>query len=257
MPHSQEANRGFYVPVSPRSAQLRMSNPARLLHHRAMHIRPTLALLLLLGATTCEAQSTTTPTLLQKAQDLAPGLQNGERLYIQYCAACHHRSGWGSGPREVPALAGQQDLYLLEQLIQFSNQDRIKTEMHEVVSKPALDNPQAMRDVSSFIAARPRNPRSDRGDGTQLALGERLYMQSCVMCHGKSGAGDRNDLIPAIGGQQYGYLLVRLRHFALEHGSQERQSLEPAVANLMGRLTPQEIEAVADYTSRLPALQAR
>jgi cytochrome c553 len=224
---------------------------------RAMYIRATVGLALLVATTpfVCEAQSTTSLSLLQKAIALTPNLQSGEHLYIQYCASCHQRSGWGSGPREVPALAGQQDVYLLEQLINFSTQDRRKAEMHDVVTKPELDNPQAIRDVSSYIAARPHNPKSDRGDGTQLALGERLFTQSCVICHDKGGEGNRNDLIPAIGGQQYGYLLVRLRHFKQEHGSQEWQSLQPAVVNLLERLSPDETKAVADYTSRLPALQ--
>lgn len=223
-----------------------------------MHIRRTLALALLLAATplACDAQITTSLSLLEKTKGLTPNLESGEHLYIQYCSACHHRSGWGSGPRQVPTLAGQQDLYLLEQLIRFSTEDRTKAEMHEVVAKPALTNSQALRDVSSYIAARPRHPKSDRGDGSQLSVGERVYTHSCVICHGKGGEGDRDDLIPAIGGQQYSYLLVRLRHFSQQHGSQERQSLEPAVVNLLDRLSPDEIKAVADYTSRLPALQA-
>jgi len=223
----------------------------------AMHIRAIIGLAFLAAAIpfACEAQSTTSLSLLQKAMSLTPNLQSGEHLYIQYCAACHQRSGWGSGPREVPTLAGQHDVYLLEQLIKFSTQDRSKPEMHDVITKPELDNSQAMRDVSSYVAARPRNLKSDRGDGTQLAVGERVFTQSCVICHGKSGAGNGDDLIPAIGGQQYGYLLVRLRHFKQEHASQERQSLEPAVVNLLERLSADEIKAVADYTSRLPALQ--
>ena len=51
-------------------------------------------------------------------------------------------------------------------------------------------------------------------------------------------------------------LLVRLRDFSQNHGSPERQSLQPAVVDLLARLSPLEIQAVADYTSRLPALQA-
>ncbi len=86
-------------------------------------------------------------------------------------------------------------------------------------------------------------------------MGASVYKQSCEICHGKGGEGNREDLIPAIGGQQYSYLLVRLRHFAQDHESQERQSLAPAVVNLLGRLSQDEIKAVADYTSRLPALQ--
>jgi cytochrome c553 len=222
-----------------------------------MHIRATFGLTLLVALTpwVCEAQSTTSFSLLQKAMALTPDVQSGEDLFIQYCAACHHRSGWGSGPREVPTLAGQQDQYLLEQLIKFSTRDRSKPEMHDVVTRPEIDSPQAMRDVSSYVAARPHNPKSDRGDGTQLTIGEHVYTQTCVICHGTRGDGNRDDLIPAIGGQQYSYLLVRLRHFAQDHQSQERQSLAPAVVNLLSRLSPDEIKAVADYTSRLPALQ--
>ena len=234
-----------------------MCNEIRPAHHPGMHIRSSLRFALLLFATplVCEAQGTASLSLLQKTMALTPNLESGEHLYIQYCAACHHRSAWGSGPREVPTLAGQQDLYLLEQLIKFSTRDRSKPEMHDVVAQPEIDSPQAMRDLSSYIASRPRNTRSERGDKTQLNIGARVYAQSCLICHGASGAGNRDDLIPAIGGQHYSYLLVRLRHFAQDHASQERQSLAPAVVNLLSRLTPDEIKAVADYTSRLPALQ--
>jgi len=225
--------------------------------HGAMRITAKLGLLLLaFTPSVCTAQSTTTLNLLQKTIALTPDVKSGEHLYLQYCSACHHRSGWGSSPREVPTLAGQQDVYLLEQLIQFSVLDRNKPEMHEVVSKPELDRPQALRDVSVYIARRPRNPSPDHGDGTQLASGERLYAQSCAMCHGKNGEGNAEDLIPAIGGQQYGYLLVRLHHFAQGHGAQQRAAgMEPAVVNLLSSLSDAEIKAVADYTSRLPALR--
>lgn len=77
-------------------------------------------------------------SMLKKTMALTPDVQSGEHLFLQYCAACHHRTGWGSGPREVPTLAGQQDLYLLEQLIQFSLLDRREAEMHEVVSRPGI-----------------------------------------------------------------------------------------------------------------------
>jgi cytochrome c553 len=223
-----------------------------------MQIRTKLWFVLALATAPCaaEAQSTTTLNTLQKTMALTPDLHSGEHLFIQYCSACHHRSGWGSGPREVPSLAGQQDVYLLEQLLQFANLERKKDEMHEVVAKPALNSPQALRDVSAYVSGLSRNPRSDRGDGTQLVTGKRVYEQSCVTCHGKTGEGNRADLIPAIGGQQYGYLLVRLRSFAHDHSNAERGSMEPAVVNLLSRLTPGELQAVADYTSRLPALQA-
>jgi cytochrome c553 len=222
-----------------------------------MSIRTKLGLLLLAASPlACEAQSMTTLNQLQKTMALTPDLHRGESLYVQYCSACHLRSGWGSGPREVPSLAGQADVYLLEQLIQFSVLDRKKAEMHEVVSKPELASPQAMRDVSAYASQRPRNPSPDRGDGTRLPTGERVYAQSCATCHGADGEGNAADLIPAIGGQQYGYLLVRLRHFAQNHGPQPGNGgVEPAVVDLFARLSGDELKAVADYTSRLRALR--
>lgn len=214
-----------------------------------------LALLACAAPLACEAQSTSSLNMLQKALALQPDVRNGEHLYIQHCSGCHHRSGWGSGPREVPTLAGQQDSYLLEQLLLFSNLERKKDEMHEVVSRAQIRSPQSLRDVSAYVAGKPRNPRSDRGDGAQLPTGARVYKQSCFICHGKNGEGNRDDLIPAIGGQQYGYLLVRLNNFAKQHGGIEQGALEPAVVNLLAGLSQPELQAVADYVSRLPALQ--
>jgi cytochrome c553 len=219
-------------------------------------IKVWLLLLAAAAPNVCQAQSVATLKMLQKALVLTPDLQNGEHLYLQYCAPCHQRTGWGNGPREVPALAGQQESYLLEQLLRFANLERKKSEMHAVVTKPQIESPQSLRDVSAYIANRPRNPGPDHGDGTQLLAGERIYAQSCAICHEKSGAGNRDDLIPAIGGQQYGYLLVRLGHFAQEHGAVERGSAEPAIVNLLAGLSPAELKAVADYTSRLTALRA-
>jgi cytochrome c553 len=217
------------------------------------YVRLVLTLLPIVASFACEAQSVATLNLLQKTMGLTPNLESGEHLYIQYCSTCHHRSGWGSGPREVPTLAGQQDVYLLEQLIQFSVLERVKDEMHRVVAKPEVSSPQSLRDISAYIAGRPRNPDPARGDGARLATGEKVYAQSCSICHGKDGAGDSQDLIPAIGGQQYGYLLVRLHQFSQDHLSK----LEPAVIDILGGLSPAELQAVADYTSRLPALRAR
>jgi cytochrome c553 len=218
-----------------------------------MHIYAKLGLLLL--ATTApiasEAQSAATFTRTEQAMALTPDVQNGEHLYIQYCSACHKRSGWGSGPREVPTLAGQQEIYILEQLVQFSVMERLKDEMHGVVARPEIARPQTLRDVSAYAARRPRNPDPDRGDGTHLRAGERIYVQSCATCHGGDGEGSQADVIPGVGGQQYGYLLVQLRNIAQGH----RKGLEPAVSDFVRSLSPGEIEGVADYMSRLPALR--
>lgn len=178
-----------------------------------MSIRVKLCLAVLAAAApyVCMAQSVATLNRLQKGLALRPDLQNGEHLFLHYCASCHQRQ---------------------------------------------IESLQSLRDVSAYVANRPRNPGPDHGDATALPAGERIYVQSCAICHEKSGEGNRDDLIPAIGGQQYGYLRTRLENFAQQHATAGRGSMEPAVINLLAGLSPAELKAVADYTSRLTALRA-
>jgi len=78
-------------------------------------------------------------------------------------------------------------------------------------------------------AARAANPRAFELLKTAMALtpdagilyakhcsadGERIYGQSCAICHGKIGEGSDDEPIPAIGGQHYRYILNQLAAFA-------------------------------------------
>ena len=51
-------------------------------------------------------------------------LEQGKALYQRFCKRCHDAEGSGTGDREVPRLAGQQRIYLLNQLAQFITLDR-------------------------------------------------------------------------------------------------------------------------------------
>lgn len=210
-----------------------------------------------LATQTCPAQSMSTLDTLQKSLELTPDPSHGRHTYAEHCVACHRRDGWGNGKQAIPELAGQQDAYLLEQLLQFSTGERRNAAMHALIKRPEFTQPQTLRDLSVFLSNQPLNPRAEHGNGARLSVGERVYRESCAICHGSTGAGAREDLIPAIGGQHYRYLLVRLRHFSQDHGPSERGSLEPAVINVLSGLSASELAAVADYTSRLPALQSR
>lgn len=218
-----------------------------------IHAKVGLLLLAVAAPLASVAQSPATFALIKDSMALTPNRESGAHLYMQYCTACHQRSAWGNGPGDVPTLAGQREYYILEQLAQFSTLDRPKQEMHAAVTRPEIARPQALRDLSAYIASRPRNPDPDHGDGRQLQAGEGVYTRSCAMCHGKEGEGSQEEPIPAVGGQHYGYLLVQLRNFAKGH----RTNAEPPVIDFTGNLAPGEIEAVADYVSRLPALRPR
>jgi cytochrome c553 len=117
-------------------------------------LRLGLLLLATIAPVASKAQNAAIFSRMTEAMALTPDLASGEHLYIQYCSACHKRSGWGSGPQEIPTLAGQQEFYILEQLMQFSASERLKVEMHEVVNRPEVAGLQALRDGGGRAAVR-------------------------------------------------------------------------------------------------------
>jgi cytochrome c553 len=178
----------------------------------------------------------------------APDRRHGEALYLRHCVACHGERAWGDGPREIPALAGQREAYLSEQLTRFASGERPGSAMHgpamhDTLNAPDLNRPAAIRDLAAYLAHAPPVPHADPGEGRSLAAGRSAYLRSCAACHGQDGAGAEGASVPRIGGQHFRYVLSRLRDFAGVHRGQI------AVA----APSDEELHALADYLSRLPA----
>lgn len=178
-----------------------------------------------------------------------PDAQHGEILYLKHCPACHGRHAWGDGPRAIPALAGQHESYLIEQLTDFATAVRPGDSMHEVMRRTDLDWPQAVRDLSAYLSKAPRSRAPEIGENSNAGPGRTLYLQACSTCHGVNGAGQAEGA-PAIGGQQYRYLLARIRNFSSTHR-------ERVPSPWAGReASEQQLEGIADFISRLRALVA-
>lgn len=167
-----------------------------------------------------------------------------------HCSRCHSPGAWGKGAAAVPALAGQREYYLVEQLVQIATLERNVPAMHRELTASELDRPQAIRDLAAFLSQDARNALTEQGSGRDLSRGQRVYRQQCAMCHGENGEGSEDEPIPAIAGQHYPYLLAQLRGFAAGH----RGNVEPPVISFVGGLDQREMQAVADYLSRLKTL---
>ncbi len=185
-----------------------------------------------------------------RAASAPPDAEHGRVLYLRHCAACHGPRAWGDGPREIPALAGQREGYVVEQLTHFASGDRPGSEMHgpamrDTLRAPDVNRAPAMRDLAAYIAHAPRNPRPDQGEGRSLAAGRGLYVSECAACHGEQGSGSEAGTIPRIGGQHFRYLLSRLHEFASVHRGLD-------AAPMASSWSAEQQQAVADYLSRLP-----
>jgi cytochrome c553 len=84
--------------------------------------------------------------------------------------------------------------------------DRTALEMHRVVALKEFVGPQAIRDLATYLAQLPPNPRPEFGDGKALAAGKRYYDGLCAFCHGRSAEGNEQHATPSLQHQHYSYV---------------------------------------------------
>lgn len=175
-----------------------------------------------------------------------PNLENGERVYL-ICATCHLPEGWGSVDGNYPQIAGQLRTVIVKQLADFRAGNRENPLMYPFSVPGILGGPQDMADVAAYVARLPMTPHNGLGPGGNLALGERLYADNCVDCHGAAGEGDVGKHIPAIAGQHYAYLMRQFEHI---RGGLRKNS-DPDMQEQIKGFSAEQQAAVLDFTSRL------
>jgi cytochrome c553 len=192
-----------------------------------------------------------TPQAVDRVWAATPDADHGKVLYLMHCRECHGRHAWGDGPRSIPALAGQREKYLVEQLAQFATGQRTGQSMHETMQRTDVNWVQAVRDLAAYLSIAPRSKGPEYADSADVAAGKRLYQSACRDCHGGNGEGTSAG-IPAIGGQQYRYLAAQLGNFSSGH----RDAGEPRLLASMGALSQKDIQDIANYVSHLSYLTA-
>ena len=183
---------------------------------------------------------------LEEALALEPDVARGLEIY-RSCAGCHMPEGWGLSNGMVPQIAGQHHRVVLKQLADIRMGNREAFLMYPYASVESIGGPQAVADVAGYIDTLEISVETGKGAGDDLELGEKLYKENCVRCHGAMGEGDGAKFIPRIQSQHYRYLLRQLER--IRDG--KRRNADPQMTAQIHDFGDRETHAVADYVSRL------
>lgn len=157
-----------------------------------------------------------------------------------FCANCHGPAGH-SVMAEVPNLAGQNTVYVLNQLNKFHDGRRRGNFFMEGLVR-AMSNDERF-DVAVYYTN--QEPASFKvSDAALAATGKTLYEDACKRCHGVTGGGsERNS---RIAGQHPNYLDMSIRRYR-ENNIRTEDRMFKATKSL----TDDEIKALAAYIGSL------
>lgn len=210
----------------------------------------TLALALVAAARALAAQALAAAELSEE-QKAALALQGdparGAALY-QPCVGCHRQDGSGRSSGAYPRLAGQYSTVIVKQLLDIQSGRRSNPRMEPFLSDHGM-TPHEVADLAAYLQSLPIPAGGGQGPGTALERGRQLYDKDCATCHGARGEGRAREFYPMVAAQHYRYLLREEQ--MIRDG--DRRNANPDMIRVIKSYGTAELEAVADYMSRLPA----
>ncbi|MDY6979704.1 MAG: c-type cytochrome [Pseudomonadota bacterium] len=163
------------------------------------------------------------------------------------CSYCHGNDGNSVKP-DVPNLAGQNPVYLLDQIGKFARGERKNFVMNSLAKNFTLDD---KVNLAIYYADQTVQPRPQ--DDGLAARGQRIYAQRCINCHGERGHGSAE--YARLAGQRPEYLRLTLERFRANDRGEQRDGAQvrrsPIMESIAGQLSDEDIKVLAAYLAGL------
>lgn len=166
-------------------------------------------------------------------------LKHGQKS-AQFCRHCHGVGGSSVRP-DTPNLAGQNEVYLLEQMNKFATGQR-KDEFMEGLIKALT--PEERKNIALYFAHE-KVVTKPVTSPARVQAGKKLYEGLCIACHGASGHG--TEKIPRLAGQQQEYVQASLKRYRSGTGVR----IDPQMAAYTRNLKDADILNLADYLASM------
>jgi len=161
------------------------------------------------------------------------------------CNQCHGADGNSKKP-DVPNLAAQNPVYLLDQIEKFSDGRRKNFVMNVLSKNFSRDDKE---NLAIFYASMKVNPAKTN---IQLAQkGQALYIKQCSSCHGMKAAGKAD--YARLAGQKTHYVEMTLRGFRdkSKNNSKQEKRNSTIMESITKGLSDDDVKALAAYVAQL------
>lgn len=214
-------------------------------------IKFILMLFSIAGIQTIKAQSNTEITMMLSQ---SPNIEEGKKLF-DICSKCHGVEGWGSSDGDFPQLAGQHRSVIIKQLLDIRSGKRNNPVMLPVILELSQYGNQAIIDVAAYIETLKMDPEPEVGEAEDdvLKTAQATYAEKCASCHGVNGEGKAEKFYPLLQGQHYEYLLRQLKNIQ----SNERKNSDQVMKKIISKMSPDELDHLADFISRMEPLEGK
>ena len=195
------------------------------------------------------------------AADAVKGSAEAGATKAAVCTACHGVNGNSTNP-EWPVLAGQNAVYIREQLAMFKAKKRNNPVMQPIVD-PLTE--QDFADLGAYFSA--QTPTGGEADPSYWKAGEALYrsgdasrsIPACTACHGPAGQGNAGSGYPALRAQHSVYTVKQLQDYLTKNRYRDPNDANTVystrnsamMTTIASRLTPEDIRNLASYLQGL------
>lgn len=181
---------------------------------------------------------------------LANDAINQSKTLSTTCVACHGEDG-NSKISLFPKLAGQQQDYLLKQLLDIQSGKRNVPQMTGLLT---TYSPQNLSAIAAYFST--QKTTLGKASANKVEQGETLFrfgnpdsgVPACASCHGPAGKGLNSATFPALAGQFEQYTKSQLIQFKM--GGRHNDPSE-MMQTITKKMTDNEMDAVANYIQGL------
>ena len=173
-------------------------------------------------------------------------------ITFEICQGCHRSKALGRPDGSYPRLAGQHDTVLIKQMTDVRAGRRRNDKMLPFVDRHAVST-QDIADIALYLSGLPVPPDNGKGPGGNLEAARKTYEAECAQCHGRSGEGDEAQFYPRVSGQHFKYLLRE----SIDIRDGTRTNSNPRMRAIVKPMSDDQLQALADYMSRLPLTPPR